>query len=76
MDELNLKSGKMVASIEKPINKSSKNNKAMKYMNNTNSNTEEIFQHFIDYNLFTTDLQNILSGTTFSVVDWCPAGHQ
>ena len=35
MDEWKLKSGKMVASIEKPIHKSSKNNKAMKCTNNT-----------------------------------------
>ena len=65
MDELKLKSGKMVASIKKPINKSSKNNKAMKCTNNTNCNTKEIFQHFIDYNLFTTDSQQTLSGTIF-----------
>jgi len=41
MDELNLKVGKMVASIEKTIKKSSKNNKAMKSKNNTNCNTEK-----------------------------------
>ena len=65
MDELKLKSGKMVASIEKPINKSSKNNKAMKCTNDTNCNTKEKFQHFSDYNLFITDSQTILSGTIF-----------
>jgi len=76
MNELKLKSDKMVASIEKPINKSSKNNKALMCTNNTNCNNKEIFEHSIDYNLFTTDSQNILSGTIFSVFDWCPAGHQ
>ena len=51
MDELKLKFGKMVASIEKPINKSTKYNKAMKCKNNTNCNTKELFQHFVDYNV-------------------------
>jgi len=36
------------------------------FKKNTNCNTKEIFQHFIDYNLFRTDSQNILSETIFS----------
>ena len=48
MEELKLKFGKMAETIAKTIKKRSKNNKAMKSKNNSNCNTQEIFQHFID----------------------------